>query len=512
MKTPLLNDENEKSSSGLSPKFIGGIIALGVLFVVTGGIISVTTSKKTETSAITAAMRNGSSLLIARGLNEEQDTLWQRLAEVCDTFGPRFSGSKNLEDALTWIHARAKADGLSVKEQSVTVPVWRRGSEWGKMFIEGPGGISREKSLTLVGLGMTNNTNNVAVRGKVTLVSSLADLDRRRADVPGTIVVFNNEWRGYGRTVGARFDGPIRAQRYGAIGFLLKSVTPYSLQSPHTGATDENTHIPAAAISNEDAAQIERILSRDGYALELEIQVDSSFEGTAISRNLIIDIKGEEFPDQYVIIGGHIDSWDNGDGAMDDGGGALASWHAVKMIHDLKLKPRRTIRAILFTNEENGNNGGEEYARNFSRTLPFVSLALESDAGCFQPYRIGFSGSDAAFKILQDLGTLLDPIKAGSVSKGGGGVDIDPMCKQGVPCSGLEVLDFRVGNKNNNPCKDFSSVSTAPNGDNSESYFWYHHTNADTVDKVDPEQLQASATAMAVWAYNVAMLDGLLPR
>ena len=213
---------------------------------------------------------------------------------------------------------------------------------------------------------------------------------------------------------------------------------------------------------------------------------DRRFADDAPSQNVMGEIIGSEYPNEVIVLGGHIDSWDVGQGAHDDGGGCVASWQAVKLIKDLGLKPKRTIRAVMWTNEENGLRGGNAYRDAHFDELDNHILAMESDAGVFKPSGFGFSGPDESLKILQDIGTLLYRIDSGKITKGGGGADIGPIMREGVPGMGLKVDGSR--------------------------YFWYHHTNADTFDKVDKDEFNRCVASMAVMAYVVADMDMKLPR
>jgi carboxypeptidase Q len=204
------------------------------------------------------------------------------------------------------------------------------------------------------------------------------------------------------------------------------------------------------------------------------------------SQNVMGEIKGSEYPDEVIVLGGHIDSWDVGQGAHDDGGGCVAAWQAVKLIKDLGLKPKRTIRAVMWTNEENGLRGGEAYRDAHMDNIDNHILAMESDAGVFKPSGFGFTGPDESMKILQDIGSLLYRIDSGKITKGGGGADIGPIMREGVPGMGLKV--------------------------DGSKYFWYHHTNADTFDKVDKDEFNRCVASMAVMAYVVADMDEKLPR
>jgi carboxypeptidase Q len=206
----------------------------------------------------------------------------------------------------------------------------------------------------------------------------------------------------------------------------------------------------------------------------------------APSRNVIGELRGRERPDEIVVMGGHIDSWDVGRGAMDDAGGVVVAWEAVRLLKEMGLVPRRTIRVVGWTNEENGLRGGNAYRDAHRAELDRHVLAIESDAGVFKPSGFGFTGSDSAYSIVRHIGTLLERIGAGTISRGGGGADIGPIMQLGVPGMGLVVDGTR--------------------------YFWYHHTDADTVDKLDPHEVALCVATMAVMAYVVADLPEPLPR
>jgi carboxypeptidase Q len=206
----------------------------------------------------------------------------------------------------------------------------------------------------------------------------------------------------------------------------------------------------------------------------------------APSRNVVAELRGRERPEEVVVLGGHSDSWDVGQGALDDAGGVVAAWEAVRLLKTLGLQPRRTVRVVGWVNEENGLRGGTAYRDAHLAELPRHVAAIEADAGVFRPLGFGFSGSDAAFALVQQVGRLLEPIGAGAITRGGGGADIGPIMQQGVPGLGLNVAG--------------------------ERYFWYHHSDADTIDKVDPRELGQCVAALAVMAYVLAELPEGLPR
>jgi carboxypeptidase Q len=251
------------------------------------------------------------------------------------------------------------------------------------------------------------------------------------------------------------------------------------------GYAEAVPRIPYAAITIEDAEMIQRMTDR-GESVVVRLKISAETLPDVPSRNVMGEIVGSEFPEEVVVLGGHIDSWDVGQGAMDDAGGCVAAWEAVRLIQRLGLKPRRTIRAVMWTNEENGLRGGNGYRDAHVGELDNHILAIESDGGVFKPSGFGFSGSDEAYGIVSAVGRLLERIEAGTIRRGGGGADIGPIMREGVPGMGLNV--------------------------DGTKYFWYHHTDADTIDKLDPREVALSVAAMAVMAYVVADLREPLPR
>ena len=223
-----------------------------------------------------------------------------------------------------------------------------------------------------------------------------------------------------------------------------------------------------------------------GQLVRVTLNMEAEMLPDALSRNITGELRGSELPDEVVVMGGHIDSWDVGTGAMDDAGGCLAAWEAIVLMKELGLQPRRTVRAVCWTNEENGLAGGRAYAERHASVVDNIALAIESDAGVFAPIGFGFGGEDEGLPTLREIGALLERIGAGEIRDGGGGADIGPLMQLGVPGMGLNVDGSR--------------------------YFHYHHTNADTIDKLDPGDYNKCIAAMAVMAYVVADMEGGLPR
>jgi carboxypeptidase Q len=428
------------------------------------------------------AYREPASRIIAAATSNTD--AWQRLAELTDTFGNRLSGSPQLEAAIRWATAEMKKDGLdNVHTEPAMVPHWVRGAEYADIVQPFP------QSLAMLGLGNSVGTPPEGVQAEMLVVKSFEDLQQHKGEAAGRIVVFNVPFTNYGETVVYRSDGPSQAARAGAVAMLLRSVGPPGLRTPHTGVLrygDDAPKIPAAAISTEDADQLQRMQDR-GTPVTVRLVMGAQMLPDVESANVVADLTGRERPEEVVVIGGHSDSWDVGRGAMDDGGGCIVTWEALRVLKRLNLRPRRTIRVVLFVNEENGTRGGMAYRDHHSAELANHVLMLESDSGVFRPLGFGFSGSDAARAIVNQVATLLRPIGADRVGQGGGGTDIGPAVQAGkLPAMALEVDGTR--------------------------YFLIHHTPADTVDKLDPADMARCVAAIAVMTYVVADMPERLPR
>jgi len=483
-----------------------------------------------ELAPVTEEMRHASAqvinvLLPTQEITQQGSVPWSRLAYITDTFGPRFSGSESLERALDWIKKTAEEeDELMVTEMPVMVPHWVRGKEYAVMR------EPREKQLHMIGLGMSTGTGGKNVSAEVFVVSDNDELQAGSncTKAQGKIVLFNTIFTTYGETVLTRYYAGQWAAACGGVGALIRSITPWSMQNPHTGLTF-NASVAAAAVTIEDANQMKRMQDR-GQRVVVDLFMDGKLLPPSQSRNLLIDLVGSELPDEVVLLSGHGDSWDNAEGAMDDGGGFISAWTAVRTLKLLGIKPKRTIRAVVWVNEENGEKGGKEYARvmNASSALSKHSFMLETDSGAFKPYGIALScsqntqgGCAAAKAQLSLIGSeLLGGIGSGEVSDNGEGADIAPSCELGVPCIGLNVLDNRLDPRSsNNPCvADARGAWTAPkllvetSAQYDSLYFFHHHSQSDTMETIDPRQLQHMSASLAVWAYAVAQLPTLLPR
>jgi carboxypeptidase Q len=406
---------------------------------------------------------------------------WQRLALLTDNIGNRLSGTPALDRAIEWATEEMTRDGLeNVHTESVKVPRWVRGAESAEIL------EPARHAMVMLGLGDSVGTAAAGpdgIQAEVVVVRSFEELDANVDRVRGRMVLFNVPFTNYGETVRYRSQGPSRAARHGAVAILVRSVGPAGLRTPHTGAlqyaADAKT-IPAAAITTEDADRLQRMADR-GSRIVVRLKMEAHFEADAPSANVVGEIRGREKPDEVVVVSGHLDSWDVGAGATDDGGGCVVTWEALRIMKKLKLRPRRTVRVVLWTNEENGGRGGIAYRDQHRAELAKHVLMIESDGGVFRPLGFGFSGNDAARDTVKAIAGLLTGIAADQISLGGGGADIGPSIQEAhIPAMSLDV----EGSK----------------------YFLIHHTPADTIDKIDPIEMAKCAAAMAVMAYVVADL------
>ncbi len=428
------------------------------------------------------------------------DHVWQRLVGLCDGFGHRLSGSQSLEGAIDWAVASLKAGGIgNAHREAVTVPRWVRGAESAE--IVAPTVAGAPVKLALLGLGDSVGTPPGGVTAEVVVAHDDAEFTALGDQVRGRIVLFNNpmpQWTEahgacYGKTVRYRVRGAVMAAKAGAVGVLIRSVTAHSLRSPHTGMLRYGrtvTKIPAAALSTEDADRIDR-LRKAGKTVKVRLTMGAVRGGTAQSANVVAEIRGRERPDEVVIVSGHIDSWDVGQGAHDDGAGVVMAMETLLSMKRLGLRPRRTVRAVLWTNEENGMAGVRGYLKRHKATLPKHVAAIEADAGGFAPVAWGVAMKDklAQGRAAESLAAFLPVLEQGPVGPmrvkpGASAPDVGWFRAHGVPALGLYT--------------------------HGKHYFDYHHTRADTVDKVDPSELGRSAAAMAALAWHLAERPGKL--
>jgi Zn-dependent M28 family amino/carboxypeptidase len=416
------------------------------------------------------------------------------LAELTDRIGARPAGSKALDRAITWAADRLRADGLVVRTEKVMVDHWVRGEATGEIVSPQP------SRLHLLALGHSPGTGKAGVSGEVVIVDSLEALEALGpAGVHGKIVLFNKPMitdadgtPHYGEVAPLRGRGPALAQKLGAKAALVRSLTSRSLRTPHTGGTwfgDDNKAkaVPAAAITTEDADLIARLAATGKVTVKLVLTCKTLPD--APSANVVADLPGREKPAEIVLLGAHIDSWDVGQGAHDDGAGSVIMMEAVALLKRLGLAPRRTIRVVLFTNEELGLDGAQQYVKDHAAELGNHVAAIESDTGSFAPRGFMLAGKPTAERVLAqlaDIVSLLAPEDAARAIAGFGGADIGALEKAGAKTP-------LIGH--------WMDTST---------YFDVHHTEADTLDKVDPDLLQKNVVVMAIFAYVLAEMPGRL--
>lgn len=437
------------------------------------------------------AHRGSATQLIQAALRDS--AAYARLATFVDRFGHRLAGSESLERSLDWIVSEMRRDGFeNVRKEPVMVPHWVRGAESAELI------TPRRMKLPMLGLGRSVATPPEGIRAQVLVVKSFADLRARAAEAHGKIVLYNvpfdttvSPGTGYGRTVVYRSAGADSAAAVGAVAVLVRSVTPFSIRSPHTGgmnafdSTSRVARIPAAAITVEDAMMLQRMQDR-GERIEVRLMMSARMLPPARSHNVVAEIRGSERPDEIIVMGGHIDSWDVGQGAMDDAGGSVAAWEALRLIKLLGVRPKRTIRVVLWTAEEIGLVGATGYRDAHRAEVGKHVLAMESDNGVFRPRALLVGAGEGGLAIGQGIASLLGAIGVDSARAGGPQADISPLYALGVPVVTIDVDPSR--------------------------YFWYHHSEGDTVDKLDPVDLAKNAAIFAVVANTVANMAGTLPR
>ncbi|MCP4902543.1 MAG: M20/M25/M40 family metallo-hydrolase [bacterium] len=436
-------------------------------------------SSQDDAEGVSASHHETQKRIIAAGLEDGFAAEW--LETLCDSIGPRLTGSPQMDSAIEFAVKTMRDEGFDkVWTEPVMVPHWVRGNEWAKLT------SPVEEKLNISGLGGSVGTPRKGIEAEVLVVSGQEELDSRAAEVKGKIVVFNPEWEGYGPVVKYRGGGASMAARHGAVAALVRSATNVSLNTPHTGVMSYEEgvpKIPTASLTVEDAARMERLTDR-GVPVRVRLMMEAENLGARRQFNVIGEIRGRELPDEIIVVGGHLDSWDVGTGAHDDGGGCALTLAAARLLHTLDLHPRRTIRVVLFVAEEQGGFGGRAYLEAHADELDRHVAALESDSGVFAPDGFSVRANEAVVERIATLAAPLKAIGADNVRKGWAGVDIGPIVDQGVP---------GIGHR----CKN-------------DKYFDYHHSPADTFEKVDPADLAGNVSAVAALIWAIAE-DGL-PR
>ena len=428
------------------------------------------------------------------------DYAYRQVAHLSNNIGSRLTGSAQADKAVEYVASELKAIGCEVQLERVRVPHWVRGEETAAL-VQFPGqAANTAQKIVLCALGDSVPTPADGIEAEVIAVRNFDELKSLpREKVAGKIVLFNYpfdkqmaaEGRGgeaYGEAVIYRADGPSAAARQGAVACLIRSVGGADYRLPHTGQTDyanDAPKIPAGAVTAEDADLIADLVRQGPVRMKLVLTPQTLPD--VESANVIGDIKGSEHPEQVIVVSGHLDSWDLGTGAIDDGAGVVVSMEVANLIQKLHLKPKRTIRVIAWMNEENGLAGSKQYAKDQEKEWMNHFAAMETDGGADHPLGINIKAKPEVKKTFAPVAAILQGSGAGMLNLVEHcGADIGPMEKAGVPA--------------------FSAIQ------DSRFYFNYHHTAADTLDKIVPKELAENSAVVAVAAYALANMEQPLPR
>jgi carboxypeptidase Q len=428
----------------------------------------------------------------------QSDYGYKQVAYLSNNIGPRLSGSPQAARAVEYVAEEMRKLGLEVRLQKITVPHWVRGEERGELVEWNGMASGTTQKIVLTALGGSVATDSNGLFADVIVVENYDELNKLGAkNVEGKIVLFNVKFdktlaelnqagAAYGQVTAYRGGGASAAAKLGALAVLVRSAGGSQNRLAHTGGlryADGVKQIPAAAVSYEDAELIAYLAKMGKVRMKLLLTPQKLPD--EMSYNVIADLKGSEKPDEIVVVGGHLDSWDLGTGAIDDAAGVSMAMQTVQTIKQLKLKPKRTIRVVAFMNEENGFVGATKYAEEEKPEKHFA--AIEGDLGASHPIGFIFAGNPEAMPFLQPIAKILNSQGAGQIDqKPSASSDIGTLTAKGVPSFG-PWFDTRT-------------------------YFNYHHTAADTFDKVNPKELAENCSVMAVLAYGLANLEQPLPR
>ncbi len=438
-------------------------------------------------SSVTAPYDSIAREIVRTGLG--QDEAIGMLRDLCINVGPRLTGSPGAAKGVAWAVAKMKELGFqNVHTEPVMVPHWLRGPVEEASYMTDAS--SKPIALHIAALGGSVATPKKGLTAEIIEITSWDQLKAIGDRAKGKIVFFNRPMdrslistgQAYGRAVDQRGRGAVEAAKVGGIAALVRSMSTRIDLVPHTGMmtyVDSIPKVPAAAVSTQEAETLHRLLA-DGHRVTVSLTLSCEMLPDVESANVMGEIVGSEKPDEVVVVGGHLDSWDKGQGAHDDGAGCVQSMEALRLLKTLGLTPKRTIRAVLFMNEEDGLNGGIAYAAKDRGTERTVA-AIETDSGGFLPLGFGISDS-AAYGKLSQYAPLFRPFFADHFQRGGGGADISPMAKKHVPMIGL-ITDW-------NP------------------YFDLHHSDSDVVTAVNERQLELGAVSLAILTYVIAQ-EGL---
>jgi len=432
----------------------------------------------------------GARILAAQA--QDPDHGYRNLAALCDGVGHRLSGSPSYDQAVLWALKAMKEAGLqNVHTEPVMVPHWVRNGESARLLLPAP------MELSMLGLGNSVGTPKGGLTADVVVVRSADELEKMRdEDVRGRIVLFEMPFSGYGPMVRYRVGGPAMAARKGAVAMLLRSITNLSFDTPHTGVTHYEPGvpaIPAACVSVENALMMRRMWEKK-ERIRVHLEMNCETLPDAPAANVVGELVGQARPGEVLLVSGHLDSWDVGQGAQDDGVGCIIALEAASLLHRAGLKPERTVRVVFFANEENGTRGGKGYAAQHQTELSKHLAVLEPDSGnglargftLELPPAKGDRPRDpaASLALFRTLGPLLAPLGAGRLELGHSGTDVEPTVQSGVPGIGMT---------------------------HDTTHYWeVHHSKADTLDKVNREDLARNAAILAVAAFGLAGLPEML--
>ncbi|MGA8344940.1 MAG: M20/M25/M40 family metallo-hydrolase [Candidatus Sulfotelmatobacter sp.] len=425
------------------------------------------------------------------------DYAYRQVAHLTENIGPRPSGSLQAKAAVDYVAAELRQLGLDVHLEEVKVPHWVRGAETAELTEYAGQAAGTTQKVVVTALGGSTSTPAEGLTADVVVVSNFDELKALGHDkVAGKIVLFNElfdkqkaaagmAFMAYGEAVGYRGAGPKAAANLGAVAALVRSVGSADFRLPHTGFSAP-AGIPAGAVTAEDADLIADLSTQGKVRMHLTLTPQKLPDGT--SYNVIADLKGSEHPEQVVVVSGHLDSWDLGTGAIDDAAGVVVAMEAAEILQKLHLRPRRTLRVIAWMDEENGGSGSQAYSKDYSAEFPHYAAAIESDSGAAHPLGFDVKMSPHAAELLRPALAVLQSFGGNAVmpSSYPPGADIAAMSEAGVPALGL-LQDGRT-------------------------YFNYHHSAADTLDKIVPAELRENAAAMAVMGYALASMKDPLPR
>lgn len=427
----------------------------------------------------------------------DDDYAYRQLAHLTENIGPRPTGSTQAKAAVDYVASQLRQLGLEVQLEEVKVPHWVRGAETAELT-DYPGQVpGTTQKIVLTALGGSTATPSEGITADLVVVNNFDELKALGHEkVAGKIVLYNEiydnqkaaaglSFVAYGEAVRYRAAGAKAAAEMGAVGSLVRSVGSADFRLPHTGSSYP-AGIPAGAVSAEDATLMADLSAQGKVRIHLTLTPQKLPDVTGY--NVIADLKGTEHPEQIVIVSGHLDSWDLGTGAIDDGAGVVVAMEAAQILQKLHLRPRRTLRVIAWMDEETGGSGSQAYAKNHFSQFPNHVACIESDSGAGHPLGFDVKMPAAAAELLRPVTSVLRTFGATAIqpSTYPPGADIALMSEAGVPALGL-LQDGRT-------------------------YFHYHHTAADTLDKVVPTELRENAAAMAVMGYALASIRDPLPR